>query len=145
MSFREKSAWACLITLLAVQVPYFLHVLPLFARGSAAPAELWGPFVGAIVAQVVLLAAIHIGLARQASREPRDERDAAIDSRATRRAYALLSVEMCLLMFSTLWFGPAVSITALGQFVLAGWVLAEVARYLSQLWDYRREVHGAAA
>ena len=145
MSFREKSAWACLITLLAVQAPYFLHVWPLFSRASVSPIELWVPFVGAIVAQVALLVVIHVALARQAAREPRDERDVAIDSRATRRAYALLSVEMCLLMFSTLWFGTTVSITALGQFVLAGWVLAEVARYLSQLWDYRREVRGAAA
>ena len=83
MSFREKSAWICLLSTLLVFTPYFVHVWGLFQQGRPViVAEIWLSFALAVVVQTVITVATHIALAWQAAREPEDERDTVIDSMA---------------------------------------------------------------
>lgn len=140
MNFREKSAWVCLLSTLLVFVPYFIHVASLFNQDRAiAPPEIWAVFAVAAVLQALITAAIHIVLSRQWQREPKDERDTAIQSAAYRRAYIVLSVGVALLLCLTVW-GPTLSALALGQWMLLAFVLAEVTNYGFQVLGYRRGV-----
>jgi len=84
MSFREKSAWASLAVMLAVYVPYFVHVFRLFRRGELKGGVLLGQFVGAVVFQVFLLIVVHIVIAIQSRHQQADERDRAIEARSYR-------------------------------------------------------------
>lgn len=140
MSFREKSAWICLLSTLLVFVPYFVHAGHLFQQGRPLiGAEIWAPFALAVVVQALITAAGHIALAWQAQREPKDERDTAIESVAYRRAYIVLSVSIALLLCLTVW-GPSMGELALGQCLLLAFVLAEVTHYAWQVLGYRRGV-----
>jgi hypothetical protein len=140
MSFREKSAWICLLSTLLVFVPYFIHVGGLFQQGRPVLApEIWVAFALAAVVQALVTAATHIAIARQAQCEPKDERDRAIESAAYRRAYIVLSVGIALLLCLTVW-GPAMSVVGLAQWLLLAFVLAEVTNYGCQVLGYRRGV-----
>ena len=140
MSYREKSAWICLLGTLLVFAPYFIHVGSLFQQQRVIhPAEVWTVFVLAVVVQTVLTVATHIALARQAEREPKDERDTAIESTAYRRAYTVLSVSIGLLLCLLVW-GPEMSVLGIGQWLLLAFVVAEVTNYGCQVLGYRRGV-----
>jgi hypothetical protein len=140
MSFREKSAWICLLSTLLVFVPYFVHVAGLFQQGRPVfAAEIWVVFALAAVVQALITAATHIAIARQAQREPKDERDRAVESMAYRRAYIVLSISIALLLCLTVW-GPTMSVIGLGQWLLLAFVLAEVTNYGCQVLGYRRGV-----
>ena len=141
MSFREKSAWICLLSTLLVFTPYFVHVWGLFQQGRPVNvAEIWVSFALAVVVQTVITVATHIALAWQAAREPEDERDTVIDSMAYRRAYIVLSVSIALLLCLSVW-GPEMSVIAIGQWLLFAFVVAEVTKYAGQVVGYR---HGVA-
>ena len=51
MSFREKSAWICLITTLAIFIPYFVYVFRLIAQPDLAAPDI----VTALIAGVLPL------------------------------------------------------------------------------------------
>jgi hypothetical protein len=138
MSFREKSAWICLLSTLLVFVPYFVHVGGLFKLARpVAGAEVWIPFALAVAVQTLIAVASHIALAWQAQREPKDERDMAIESGAYRRAYVVLSLSVAMLLCLTVW-GPSMSELALGQCLLLAFVLGETTHYAWQVLGYRR-------
>ena len=144
MSYREKSAWICLLAIVAVQLPYFVHVAALFAHGPVAIGSLMGPFIVATGAQALLTGVAHALVTRQARCERPDERDAAIDSAAFRRGYAVLSAAVFCALFGAFAVDRATGAPALMQLVLLAWVLAEVVKYASRAWDYRRDVLGAS-
>jgi len=77
--------------------------------------------------------------------EPLDERDAAIAAAALRRGYAVMSVALFFALFGGFSLDRDLGAPALMQLVLGAWVLAEVVKYASQAWDYRRSVFGVAA
>ena len=147
MSFREKTAWICLISTVAVYLPYFGHVYRLFARGELYVGTSLVAFIGAVVAQVVLAAAGAIAVTIGSNRERRDERDAAIDLKAYHFAYVILITACGLaaggIFARALTHAPSargLEPVAIAQLLLLCFVVAEAARYLTQAVSYRRGV-----
>jgi len=146
MSFREKSAWICLVTTVLVFVPYFAFVFVSFSpRGNSLRSSI-GAFVAAICWQILLNVGAHIAIGIRAGREPKDERDVAIEAKAYRNAY--------LVLVGLAWTVPFVSMPIAGalgqggltfvvltiQLLLLSFIVAEAARYLSQIIFYRRGI-----
>ena len=84
MSFREKSAWACLVTTAVVFGPYFTFIVQLASRGELILPRVVVAFVAAVLAQIVLITVYMMVIALRTRQEPRDERDTAIENRAFR-------------------------------------------------------------
>jgi hypothetical protein len=87
MSFREKSQWVVLVTVVAVYASYFADVLP-GHDADVAPADM-ARFGYAVASLVVLQVIGHIVLSIASRRElaqglQHDERDTRIDLRASR-------------------------------------------------------------
>ena len=55
MSFREKSAWACLVTTGVVFIPYFTFIFQLASKGELILPRVIVAFVAAVLAQIVQL------------------------------------------------------------------------------------------
>ena len=84
MSFHEKSAWACLVSILLVFIPYFWLVLQY-------PVAYVALFVLAVFVLVALLTGMHLAFALTSSRTlqsgdtpPLDERDRRIELSAAK-------------------------------------------------------------
>lgn len=141
MSFREKSAWITLITLVAISLLWVSH-LP-WQRFTLAPApspSVFHALVLATITFVVIVVVAHIVVAARAPREANaraDEREQLIGLKATRLAayvYAALSLSsISLVHLGANQFG-------LAYFVLASFVLAEIVNYAARILYYRRGV-----
>ena len=142
MNYRERSAWICLLSILAVQGPYFGWSTPLFLAGPVRVAQLLPALTLAVFLQAVFTAVAHLAVARKAGRGLSDERDEAIAGASVRRAYVVLSLATLPVFVVAMKFESTIGVAALIQLVLAGWVLAELVRYGSQCRDYRRSVAG---
>lgn len=138
MSFREKSAWACSATILAVFVPCFVYVFRLFEREELKTARVIGAFVVAVFFSVILNVAAHIWIAIRCKQEQKDERDLAIESKSFKNAYYVLAISICLLLFVPTPWDHLLTIPLLGQVLLFCFVVAEVTKYLTQAVSYRR-------
>ncbi len=85
MSFREKSAWISLLSILGVFIPFFWNSYRQFSGQVDGPAAV-STAVWLLVAFVVLEIVLHAAIALQApndARSPRDERERLIEMRAT--------------------------------------------------------------
>ena len=147
MSFREKSAWASLAVMLIVFVPYFTHVFRLFQRDELGMGTVIGEFIGAVVFQVVLMIVVHIILAICSRQDPKDERDRAIESKSFKIGYYVLvsacfgGIPFILLPIFASHPELALRLTALpflSQVLLLCFVVAEAAKYITQVVCYRR-------
>lgn len=162
MGFHEKSAWACLLSILAVYVPYFWVVL-------RHPMAL-GLFVFAAALQAALLVAFHLANAiatrsirRTGDTPPLDELDRIIELRAAKRSGLVLAVAVMTWCLAAMFGAPAVgaAATAAADFaapsgpavpvllaltavhaLFAGFVLANLVYYGSIVAGYRRLAHG---
>lgn len=147
MPFREKSAWACLITTLVVFVPYFAYIFLLFRRGWLNPGSVISAFVAAVIFQTVLNGAAHIGFVIRAKQEAKDERDVAIESKSFKYGYVVL-VTACFAAITTVapfalaprsaFTGPMIAFTFMSQVVLLCVILAEATKYGTRAVCYRR-------
>jgi hypothetical protein len=136
MSFREKSAWITLVSIIMVFGVYFTHVPNIF---DPDPGD-WALYVIAIciAAFVVIEVVAHIVLYLRFpkdARTPKDERERLIDLRATRLA-AYVYVVGTFLAILTPHHGA--SGFAVGVFVLMAFVLAEIVNYTARIVYYRR-------
>ena len=92
MSFREKSAWISLVSLIVVFGAYFTYigmVLAGLARNRFAL------FLVMVVVFIVAEIALHLVIATQSPRDartPRDEREQLIELKATRTAFYVLLI-----------------------------------------------------
>lgn len=140
LSFREKSLWLLLLSLLAVFGVYFATVLP--ARSAdVAPVHVVN-FVAMLVVLVVVQVAGHAILAIASRRElaatvQSDERDTLIHLRSSRLASYVLATGVFCSLCLALWVpGNFAFMHAL----LAFWVAAQATEIASQLVLYRRGV-----
>ncbi len=156
MSFREKSAWFSLVSIVGVFVPYFIIVLQ-------NPQAFIGLFAAAVVVLAVLLAGFHlVNAAATASIRKRgdiplaDELDKLIDLRAARVAGLVLVfvvVTWCLgaavgaagLDLSTA--SSLVSISGLQALtavhtLFAGFVISNLVYYVTIILGYRKLMYG---
>jgi NhaP-type Na+/H+ or K+/H+ antiporter len=144
MSFREKLAWVSLLSTVVIWSSYFGHTL---GRSDVGVGSVFGSFVAAVVLQAIMgiIAAVTISVTSR--REPKDERDSAVDAMALKIAYYVLLTSG----FVTIGFiayramvevtnpdpaGPAILLLA--QLILLCLVVAEATRFLTQVICYRR-------
>ena len=133
LSFREKSLWLMLLTLVASFGFYFATVLPPSAA-DVVPQQVV-LFVIAVVMLVIMQIVGHILIAIVDRRAETDERDRLIELKGTRNASYVLAtgvfVALCAAMVTD------------GNFVfthllLASWVLAQMVEIGSQLFLHQR-------
>ena len=147
MSRHELSAWASFGVTLVAFVPYFLHVSRQFARGELKTESIAGPVIGAIVLQMMLQVAVHLGIGLLSKREPKTEHDVAIEATSVRIAYGLLGClgfiaiagVMVLTMFpAPSWMEQMLTPLVVSQVFLFCLVIADAAKFLSRAVSYRR-------
>lgn len=137
MAFREKIAWAALISTLVIWGGYFAMVV---ARGDSGhpPFSLLIAFIGCVVLQAAVMAGVAIIAAILSpgdARAPADERDRGISRRATTLAYYfVLSALFALIVVLHLGFDIVQTIFTLFAII----VMAEAIRYGAQAIGYRR-------
>jgi hypothetical protein len=137
MSFREKSAWINFVLLLAFGI-YFGEVAAHLLDPARPHANYLQLFVLLVVAIVVLEIITHAVIAFRSPREaqtPIDERERLIELRSTRPAFYVLLVG-AFLSVGTIHMGA--NTWLLAHCVLVAIWLAELTRYGSQLYHYRR-------
>ncbi len=146
LSYQEKSILGSLLAVVVVYGYYFASVLrdasrPEFDGGNI------GRLVLAVIAIVVIEIVYHIVLALESRPEPKDERDVLIECKAYRNAYFLLATGAFLVIASVIMAGLArdaaptriiVTPFLTVNLVLLFMVLAELTKFLTQLFYYRR-------
>ena len=146
LSYQEKSILGSLAAMVVVYGYYFASVLrdtsnPEFGGGNVAR------LVFAVVAIIVIEIVYHIVLALETKVEPKDERDVLIECKAYRNAYFLLA-SGAFLVISSVIMGNLVRESAPTRIIVTPFltvnlvlffmVLAELAKFLSQLFYYRQ-------
>ena len=156
MSFHEKSAWACLISISLVYVPYFALV---FRFPMAALGLFWVSALGL----AALLAAFHVvnAIATRSIRAtgeapPVDELDRKIELKAAKWAGLILALAVLTWVLVTMYSIPVIASNALAQtaasghaipmftamaavqWLFAGFVVANIAFYGGIVFRYRR-------
>jgi hypothetical protein len=140
MSFREKSAWITLITLVVLTLFYLTHLPPAWILDPPDGFLLHVLAIG-VAAFVVIEIVAHVIVAIRAPRDaqaPRDERERLIALKATSIAayvYAILSLGS---VFIVIHLGANEN----GVFycVFLSFILAEIVNYAARLVYYRRGV-----
>ena len=139
MSFREKTAWVTLITLIALTVLFILHIPRPYTLAPPANPFLFHVLILSILTFVVVEVVAHIVIAIRApddARAPKDERERLIELKSTAVAayvYAFLSLGS---VFITIHLGANVIMIA--YLVLFSFVLAQIANYTMRVIYYRR-------
>ena len=136
MSFREKSAWVTLISILLVSVLYFLHLPVPYGHPPApwmfhATVACIGVF---IIIEVIAHFILYLRYPRDA-RTPKDERERLIDLRATCIA-AYVYVVGTFMAVATIHHGGTGLTVAYG--VLLAFTVAEIVNYSLRIYYYRR-------
>lgn len=167
MGFQEKSAWACLISIVAVFVPYFLVVFQ-------QPLAFVGLFVLAVIALVIFLTAFHLvnalmtrSIRKSRDVPPQDELDRMIELQAAKRSGFVLAAVVLVWSVIVMFGVPALglgtptstsgsandaaplqliiplnqALTAI-QVLFGGFVVANLAYYGSIVAGYRRLAGG---
>jgi hypothetical protein len=135
MTFREKSAWISLLSMVVIYGVYFWSVIHAGPQaGGFRFGGLLGTIIALVVVQVVLTVAVAI-FAPAEAKAPRDERDKLIELRAMRFAYAGLATGIAFACFFGAFNPPIVFNTNALLFIL---VTAEIMRCSCQIAQYRR-------
>jgi hypothetical protein len=141
LSYQEKSILGSLLAMVVVYGYYFAAVL----RDASQPEFNVGRLVLAVIAIIVIEIVYHIVLAIESKPEPKDERDILIASKAYRNAYFLLAtgaflVIACVIMAGLARDAARIIVTPFitVNLVLFFMVLAELMKFLTQLFYYRR-------
>lgn len=163
MSFHEKSAWACLVGIGVVYVPYFTVVL----RFPMAALGLFGVSAIALVAILVVFHTVN-AIATKSIRShgespPVDELDQRIELKAAKWAGFALSIAVLSWITIAMYSAPVISASTAEQgklagneisglnfaipvfsamvavhWLFAGFVIANMAYYGGIVWGYRR-------
>lgn len=138
LSFREKSLWLLLLSLLAAFGFYFASVLPSPMANVAPPHVMTflGMTILLVVVQVIGQAVLAIAHRRELqARTQSDERDVLISLKSARiGSWILATGVFCALCVAVLVPGNFAFVHVL----LAAWAVAQAVEILSQLVLYRR-------
>jgi hypothetical protein len=135
MSFREKSAWISMLSMLAIYGFYFWSVIHAGPQaGGFHFGGLLETIIALVVVQIVLTVAAAIFTPKEA-KAPRDEREKLIELRAMRVAYSGLATSVALACFFGAFDPPILFNTNALLFML---VAAEILRSACQMVQYRR-------
>ncbi len=140
MSFREKSAWITLITLIVLTLFYLTHLPPPWFLNPPS-GFMFHVLVVGVGAFVVIEIVAHVIVAIRAPRDaqaPRDERERMIALKATSIAayvYAIVSLGS---VFTVIHLGATPIGVAFCVFI--SFILAEIVNYAARVVYYRRGV-----
>lgn len=139
MSFREKSAWVTLITLIAVLVLFWLHIPP--TRMLAPESDGWVLHVLLLMITTFITVEIvaHIVFAVRSPRDartPKDERERLIELKSRAVAWYTFTILSIGGIFVTLHLGA--NETGIFFVVLLAFVIAEIVNYALRIYYYRR-------
>lgn len=141
MTYREKTSWLTLITMLIAYSLYFGLIIAGHPAGSERFAMLW--LFGAIAATqgvVVIIGYIYFAIeVRKSPRARIDERDRAIAARGTRVSYYILLTAIILFGVVMPFTETAIHIVNTALF---GIVIAETVGLITVVTSYRRGWHG---
>ena len=135
MSFRERTAWISVLSILAIYGYYFwshIHLGP--QPGGVYVDGLLETIIALVIVQTALTVAAAIFTPKEA-KAPRDEREQLIALRAMRVAYSGLATSVALACFFGAFDPPIVFNTNALLFVL---VTAEILRNGCKIIQYRR-------
>jgi len=148
--FEEKIAWTVLGSMVLVWGLYFAAAVALPVPPEAKPFPSFFFFVGAVVAQVIILIVATIALAMHSRPEPSDERDRLIELMSDRNGAWVLSFGAMMVALVLVWGGtfdrlpfPPWSMPTpyvFGNLLVFVFVLAEVVKRISQIAYYRRGI-----
>ena len=135
MSFREKNAWICLLTMAVVYGWYFCTALPVLAAGGSVPAR----HISGAVVILALLQALPLALVAlrspQESKAPADERERLIGLKGNRAGYAVLVGGALLCCVAGVYLGTGGALLANCIFLAV--VLSQLAKLLTEIIHYR--------
>jgi len=137
MSFREKSAWIILVTLVVVTLTYVLHIFPhtLTPEPSGARFHMLAVSIIAFVVIVVIAHVIVAILSPRDAKTPTDERERLIELKSTAISsyvYAFLSLaSIATIHLGANQFGVAYLVTL-------SFALGEIVNYATRVILYRR-------
>lgn len=140
MSFREKSAWVTLITLVVLTV-VFLSQLPQPLTLSPQPGgSMFHLLMGSLAAFIAVEILAHVVIAIHSPRDartPKDERERLIELRSRAVAFHVLAA---LSMGSTFVLLHIVHANAIGlaYLLLLSFIVAEIVNYGLRVYYYRR-------
>lgn len=140
MSFREKSAWVTLITLIVLSIAFVLHIPWPWTLSPASSPFMFHILVLAIVAFIVIEIVAHVAIAifsPRDARAPKDERDRLIELKSVAVAayvYAFLSLGS---IFTIHLGANAIGVAYL---VFLSFVVAEVVNHALRIYYYRRGI-----
>ena len=142
MSFREKSAWISLVTLIIVAILFLLHFPTPWTYTLSPQPNGWmfqillltiATFIGVeIIAHIV----IAIWSPRDA-RTPKDERELMIELRSTRIAAFIYAVVSLGSLFVGLHMAEA-NVIGMAYLVLISFVASQIIKFAMRVYYYRR-------
>lgn len=134
-SFEEKSVWIQLISMVGVLGSYFVVAALMLSKGVTVLVAFVPLFIVAVVLLVAVLVAGHVVAALVGKPEGRDERDRLIEWRAESHSSWILGVGVL-----TAITGLVLSIDNvwIAHLLMLSMLLSEVAKYVCQLFYYRR-------
>ena len=141
MSFREKSAWISLVSLVLVFGGYFSYIGMVLAGLARYRFALFPLMVGVFIIAEVML---HLVIAAQSPRDartPKDEREQLIELKATRAAFYVLLVSA----FASIGTAhlrlsdPDDRLWLMMQAILFSIVFAEVVKFARQIALHRQD------
>jgi hypothetical protein len=141
MSFREKSAWITLITLVLLTLFFVTHLPPAWMLNPRPSGFLFHVLTIGVIAFVVIEIVAHVIVALRAPREaraPRDERE---------RLIALKARSIAANVYAVLSLGSAFVVIHLGAnaggvlyCVFLSFIVAQIVNYAARVVYYRRGV-----
>jgi len=140
MSFREKSAWAMAIVLIAAGAFYFNKVVRISqALGETAPPMIGlmiGYVVMVVIASIIVMSVLAVMSAKEAD-APADERERIIADRAGNWSGYVLAVPV---FGAMLHYSVTLDGNRLFHMVFLSFMLSQIAEYIFQIILYRRGV-----
>ena len=140
MSFREKSAWIILVTLVVLTIVFALHIPPPYTLAPEPSPFLFhvlmlsiGTFVGIVVIGHVVIAV----MAPRDAKTAKDERERLIELRAT----AVSAYVYIFLTLGSIFIGlhlAHANVIGLAYLILISFVVAEIVNYGLRIYFYRR-------
>jgi hypothetical protein len=136
-SFQEKSVWISLIAVSLIFGYYFVRIFQMISKNQIDVVKNAVLFISVVIMVVVTEIIFHIIVAVRTRPEAKDERDRIIELKATRNAYFIL-IAGVFLSFVCLAFSLQSFIIV--HVIMFFFVLSEIAKFISQLFYYKRGV-----
>jgi hypothetical protein len=140
MSFREKSAWVTLLTLIAVSVAFALH-LPwpwtLTPEPNPSMFDVLLLAIGAFIAIEIVAHVLFVIWSPKDAKTPKDERELLIELKSTRIGAFAYSILSLVSMFVALHMVRA-NVIGIAYVLLLSFVVAQIIKYATRIYYYRR-------